>query len=234
MKLRHRGLIGLAALLVSWLARVWLGTVRYRFRYWDGLQHPPDPRKGRNIYVIWHESLAVSTWFNGAISVLTSQHADGELVSRLIRHMGFRVIRGSTTRGGVSALLQMIKCADKTHIAITPDGPRGPRRVMQQGAVYLASMTGLPVIVVGVACDRAWRARSWDRMLIPKPWCTAYGVGSAPIHVPADLTREGMELYRQKLENVLIDVTEAAERLAGTKHEPRPQQAPQSTPALAA
>jgi lysophospholipid acyltransferase (LPLAT)-like uncharacterized protein len=100
------------------------------------------------------------------------------------------------------------------HLAITPDGPRGPRRVVQLGAVYLASRTGMPLVPMGLAFDRPWRAPSWDRMAIPRPWHAARCVLAQPMDVPADLDDDGLEQYRLKVQAALDDAQARAEALA--------------------
>src|SRR5579885_1739211 len=134
MKIRHPGLIKALGLLVAWLVRLWIGTVRYRYRPL-GANLDPHRRglQGRYIYAFWHENLLLPAYHYGRpdIWVLISQHADGELIAQTCQHLGFRVVRGSTTRdgrsrGGVEAVRQMVRLAQKGHLAFTPDGPRGP------------------------------------------------------------------------------------------------------------
>ena len=119
------------------------------------------------------------------IHVLISEHADGQMIAEACRHLGFRVVRGSATRGGVEAVRQMVRRSRSAHLAITPDGPRGPRRQVQPGVVYLAAPTGLPIVPFGIAFERAWRMNSWDRFAVPWPWSGAVCVTAEPIHVPA-------------------------------------------------
>ncbi len=216
MKLRHPRLIALIAWLAAGLVRSWMATVRPRFDLPDSLRHPADPRQHRFIYAFWHEALLFPTRFPVACRVLISQHADGELIAQVIQHLGFGVVRGSTTRNGSAALLKMARGGGDAHLAITPDGPRGPRRQVQPGVVYLAQLTGLPVVPVGIAYDRAWRAGSWDRFLLPRPFTTARCVIAAPILVPAGLDRGQLERFRRQLEDAMTTATAAAERWAET------------------
>ncbi len=193
MKLRHPGLIGLVALLATWLIRWWIGTLRLRLVYLDGKRHPTDARQERYVYAFWHETLLFPTAFRGRANVLISQHADGELIARVCRHIRVGVVRGSSTRGGVGAVIRMVRKSGSAHLFITPDGPRGPRGRAQMGVVLLASLTGLPVVPLGFTFAPAWRVRSWDRMLLPRPWGAAYGVIGTPIKVPAGLDRKQVE-----------------------------------------
>lgn len=221
MKLRHPGLIAWVALLASWLIRAWMGTLRFRMVCLDGKKHPTDPRAHPHVYAFWHEALLFPSLFRERANVLISQHADGELIARICKHLGAGVVRGSTTRGGLAGLMGMASKAKSAHLLITPDGPRGPRRRLQIGAVLLASLTGYPVVPLGIAFEPAWRAGSWDRMLLPRPWGAGYGVVGMPMNVPRGLDRHELERYRQRLDGEMASLTLAAERWAQTGGRPR-------------
>jgi lysophospholipid acyltransferase (LPLAT)-like uncharacterized protein len=214
MKLRRPWLIGLVALLAAALIRFWMGTLRLRMAYLDGVKHPTDARIRPHIYAFWHEALLFPTIFRGRANILISQHADGELIARACKHLGAGVVRGSTTRGGLAGLMGMVHKSKSSHLLITPDGPRGPRRRLQIGAVLLASLTGLPLVPVGLAFAPAWRVSSWDRMLIPMPWGGAYGVIGVPLHVAGHLDRAELERLRLHVEAEMHRLTEIAERWA--------------------
>jgi lysophospholipid acyltransferase (LPLAT)-like uncharacterized protein len=221
MKLRHPGLIGLVALLASWLIRFWIRTLRFRWVFLDGKKHPTDPRLDPHIYALWHEALLFPSALQSRTTILISQHADGELFARISKHLGGSVVRGSTTRGGMAALMDMAQTS-RTHLAITPDGPRGPRRRLQIGAVLLASLTGLPLVPAGLTFAPAWKLSSWDRLLLPRPWGTAYGVMGTPIYVPPGLNRKALEQYRLSAEDQLRRLTDAVERWAHEGVRPAP------------
>ena len=224
MKLRSPWILRALGLAGAMLIRLWMGTVRLRIFYSDGVRHPADHRRQRYIYAFWHESLLVPATVRAAIHILISRHADGELIAQVCRFLGLRVARGSSTRGGTAALLELHRHSKKTHLAVTPDGPRGPRRRVQVGLIYLASLTGLPVVALGVGFSRAWRARSWDQFAVPMPYSAATCVVSPAVQVPARLDREGLERYRLRVEAQLNDVTVAAERWA--RGGPRPTPVP--------
>jgi hypothetical protein len=214
MKLRNPWLIGLASFLGALAIRCWMSTVRYRFRSIVPAVHPNDPDlAGRYIYAVWHESLlaAVGRRLKGPIYALISQHADGELIAQIGERLGYPTIRGSTTRGGARALREMVRKGQEGHLFITPDGPRGPRRQVQPGIIYAASRTGLPIVPVGVGYRKAWRARSWDRFAVPRPFSVVYGVAGAPIAIPPDIERKDLEHYRVLVEQAMLEVTAAAE-----------------------
>ena len=133
------------------------------------------------IFAFWHGGLLplIHVHRHEGIVVLVSEHRDGEHLARLLHHFGFGTVRGSSTRGGVRGLKGLIRAArEGSDLAITPDGPRGPNREFKLGALAAARMTGLPLVPVGVGVTSAWRTRSWDGLLVPKPFSTvrvAYG-----------------------------------------------------------
>ena len=139
-------------------------------------------------------------WAWPEMQILISDHRDGELITRVVRRLGFGVVRGSTTRGGVRALREMTQRVDRGHLCVTPDGPRGPRRHVHQGLAYLSSKTGLPIVGAGMAFQNPWRARSWDRFAVPRPFRPAACVVPEPLLVPADADRETIEACRLEVE----------------------------------
>ena len=146
--------------------------------------------------------------------VLISQHADGEVIAQVCDHLGVGVVRGSSKQGGAKALLQMYRLSETSHIVITPDGPRGPRRTLQPGVIQLASHVGLPIFPVGIGFCRAWRANSWDKFAVPMPFSKVIYRGGPPITVPPKISGEDLEVYRRRVEQALLDVTNSAERVA--------------------
>jgi lysophospholipid acyltransferase (LPLAT)-like uncharacterized protein len=222
MKLRHPWLIRCLAFAGALVFRWWTGTLRRRFHFAGDRPHPADPRAARCLYAFWHEAIFFGAGMKARIHVLISRHADGEFIARMARHLGYGVVRGSSTQGGGPAVRALAAWARRTHVGVTPDGPRGPRRRVQPGVVYLASRTGLPVVAFGVGWSRAWRARSWDRFAVPCPYSTVYCVVAPEVRVPADLGRGELERYRRLVEERLHWATETAERwAAGVKLESR-------------
>lgn len=211
MKLRHPLLIRIAAFLAALLVRLWMSTMRVRIVSADGQPHPIDPATERYLYAFWHESLLAPITTKPKIRVLISQHRDGELIAQCCRWLGIGTIRGSTSRGGSQALLEMIRGGGDAHLGITPDGPQGPRRKLQPGVVMVASQSGLKVVPVGVGFVNAWRARSWDRFALPKPFSTLCGVIGQPIEVPVQLGRGELKSWQQYIEDQLLAMTALAE-----------------------
>ena len=163
MKLRHPLMIKAIGFFAALLIRVWIGSLRFRF-YSFGLDLAPTQPDlcRRYIYAFWHENLLLPACHFGRrdVWVLVSRHADGQVIAEAIRHLGFRVVSGSSTRGGVEAMRRMLELSKNAHVAITPDGPRGPRRRVQPGMIHLAARTGLPIVIGAFGYDRPWRMRS--------------------------------------------------------------------------
>ncbi len=218
MKIRSPWIIKALGFLTALFVRLWVGTVRYRYRPLGPSMDPHQPHfDGRYIYAFWHENILLPAYQYGRpdIHVLISEHADGQLIAEACRHLRFRLVRGSTDRkGGVKAVRQMIQLAGKSHLAVTPDGPRGPRRQVQAGLIYLAARTGLPIVVLGIAWRRAWRMKSWDRFALPVPWSLASLVTIDPIRVPETVDKAALEAYRKQVEQALEHATAVAERIA--------------------
>jgi lysophospholipid acyltransferase (LPLAT)-like uncharacterized protein len=218
MKIRNPWLISALGFLAALVVRVWVGTVRYRYRPL-GANMDPNHRdfSGRYIYAFWHENILLPAYQYGRpdIYVLISEHADGQLIAETCRHLRFKLVRGSTDRrGAVKAVRQMIHLAAKFQLAVTPDGPRGPRRQVQPGLVYMAARTGLSIVPMGIAWRKAWRMRSWDRFALPVPWSMASLVTTEPIHVPQTVDKSELEAYRRRVEQALEHATSIAERMA--------------------
>jgi lysophospholipid acyltransferase (LPLAT)-like uncharacterized protein len=148
--------------------------------------------------------------------VLISKHTDGQFIGNVMKRLGLGMVHGSSTRGGVEAIRHLISLSKDSHFVITPDGPRGPRRQVKMGAVFLAAQTGMPIVPCGCGFGSAWRAKSWDHFGFPRPFSKAYGVIAPPIFVPADLTKDQLEEYRRDIEEKLLAATAIAERWAAT------------------
>jgi lysophospholipid acyltransferase (LPLAT)-like uncharacterized protein len=224
MKIRNLWLIKAIGWAGAWVIRLWVGTLRYRYQPLGPNVDPHQPGlSGRYIYAFWHENMLLPAYQYGRsdIWVLISQHADGQMIAEACRHLGFQLVRGSKTRGGVEAVRQMLRLGRQDHLAITPDGPRGPRRRIQPGLIYLAAQTGLPIVPVGIGFRRPWRLDSWDHFALPRPWSRAVCVTTEPIVVPPGADKDGLEYYRQQVERALLEATEIAERWAESGQRPR-------------
>ena len=217
MKLDHPILYKLAALAGSTAVRAWMDTLDYRVVFYDPDVDPASPRcRGQKIYVFWHEYILFPLAMRGHcnLAMLLSRHRDAEVLSYVAYHMGFEFVRGSTNRGGVAALRQLLDKSQHMHLAITPDGPRGPRRELAPGPIYLASKLQIPLVAMGIGYNQPWRLRSWDRFAIPRPCSRARCILSPELHVPAELDRDGQEHFRFKTEQLLNRLCDEAEQWA--------------------
>jgi lysophospholipid acyltransferase (LPLAT)-like uncharacterized protein len=185
--------------VAAWLLAAWLrlvhATTRWRFTNLDAataLWAANEPF----ILAFWHERLPLLAGHAlGAqpnrppvpVHVIISAHRDGRLIARVIGHFGLGSVAGSSTRGGAGALRGLLRLlASGACVAITPDGPRGPRRVAEPGVVALAQLSGRAVLCVGASTSRHHRLRSWDRTMLPLPFARGMVVLAEPIHVPRD------------------------------------------------
>ena len=169
------------------------------------------------IYAFWHAHMLLPAYVgkNRNVKVLISQHRDGEYIAQIVQRLGYGVARGSTTRGGAKALLRMIKQIKEESIslAITPDGPKGPRFVAQSGAILLGQKTQYPIIPVMIYLSKYWELPSWDKFCIPKPFSKARIFYGNPILVPCKLEKLEMEEYRAALEDELIRLENESESI---------------------
>ena len=215
MKLSNPIAIKFVSMLAGWLIEAWLRTLNFRFALDDPAANPAELDR-RGLYMFWHETLLLPAYTHArtGFAILVSTHRDGELIAQTVRMLRGQAIRGSSTRGGVAAVMNMLRDRKARHLAITPDGPQGPRRVVQIGAIYLASRGQMPLVPLGYAVSDCWRVPSWDRMILPKPGAAAWCVAGTPIRVPVDATREQLEAYRRHAQDAMDDVQRRAERLA--------------------
>jgi lysophospholipid acyltransferase (LPLAT)-like uncharacterized protein len=201
-------------------------TLRWRT---EGLEHlDAIAAEGRQpVMAFWHGRILPATYYfrRRGIVVITSENFDGEWIAGIIERFGFGTARGSTSRGARKALLQLTRdMAAGRPAGFTVDGPRGPARVAQPGAVWLAKATGNPVLPFHLEASRHWTLRSWDRTQIPKPWATVSIAMGAPFEVPPDADEAGIESARRLLEDRLHALEERALELlhGGARSAPTP------------
>ena len=192
---------GLGYVLIAGLGR----TLRWRV---EGLEHVSGIiASGRQpVMAFWHGRILPATYYfrHRGIVVITSENFDGEWIARIIERFGYGTARGSTSRGAKRAALQLVRAMkDGKAAGFTLDGPRGPARVAQPGAVWLAGSTGNPLLPFHLEASSHWTLGSWDRTQIPRPFSTVALVVGEPIEVPASSTPEELEAFRQSLESTL-------------------------------
>jgi lysophospholipid acyltransferase (LPLAT)-like uncharacterized protein len=203
--------------LVSWIASAVVGligrTLRMAITFEEGSIGGLD-NVTPGIYPFWHRCVLPATWLfrNRDIGVLTSLSRDGEYIARVIRRFGFVPVRGSSSRGGQRGLTEMetmVKAGGA--VAFTIDGPRGPRYVAKKGPVMLARLTAIPVTAFYVAVEKAWVLKTWDAMLIPKPFSRAYVRVAKNIFVPPDADDAALNRYHAEMQASLERITAFAE-----------------------
>jgi hypothetical protein len=206
----------LAAALIYGLIRAVSATIRYEWRdQTDLLARDPNQPV---IFCIWHNRLALSLELyrgylqdigrHGRMAAMVSASKDGGLLARVLELYQVQPVRGSTSRRGRQALLELVTWGERGHdLAITPDGPRGPCYVIQEGVVSLAQLTGLPVVPVTYELTWKIRVKSWDRFQIPLPFTKCIMRLAPPVLVPREASDDEREKLRRELEQRMLAVT---------------------------
>jgi lysophospholipid acyltransferase (LPLAT)-like uncharacterized protein len=213
----------IALRLILWrIALVWASSLRLtrvNSAPYDALRSA-----GKN-YVIafWHGSMFLG-WFvhrpisGHSVSALVSQSKDGEYLSSVLERWGYSMIRGSSHIGGKEAMQLMVDALKKgDSLAITPDGPRGPRHEMKMGAVRSAQRAAVPLVCAGIAVERKRFLRSWDRFEVPLPFSKVVVTYSDPVIVPLDLSGALLDAFKSEMQRVMTDLTVEAERILTEK-----------------
>jgi len=205
----------LALFFIGWLGYLAVQLIGPTLRWQISIEEggPPSERF-HGIYVFWHRCIFPATyWYRRrGIAVMTSSSFDGEYIARIIERFGFLAVRGSSSRGGVRALLGMHKVIEQGHtVAFTIDGPRGPRYVAKPGPVLLARNTGAPIYSFHIALEKAWVLKSWDGFMIPKPFSRAVLKVGALIPVPRESQNEAMPQFHAHMQATLDRIRAAAE-----------------------
>ncbi|OGF44537.1 MAG: hypothetical protein A2452_12720 [Candidatus Firestonebacteria bacterium RIFOXYC2_FULL_39_67] len=180
----------------------------------------PKQKKAPALFAFWHSRILTSVYYyrNRNIHTLVSLNRDGEFIDRIMRKFGYRNIRGSTSKDGFRALLglkQVLK--DGNYVAITPDGPRGPKQKAQLGAITLSKISGVPITAFAFDAKHKWILKSWDNFIIPKPFTKGVFVLGKEIFVPAGADEIVLEEKRQELEDELNRLQEEAGRLCQSR-----------------
>jgi lysophospholipid acyltransferase (LPLAT)-like uncharacterized protein len=207
---KERFMIRAADLTFFFLIKLIGATVRWEVHGWENWEavsssgHTP-------IYTFWHNRVFLAThfWQDRRIVVMTSRSFDGEYIARFIRRFGYGAARGSSTRGGTGAIVEMVRLMRAGFpTAFTIDGPKGPRYVAKMGAVLLAKKTGQPILPFTISPHRFWEAKSWDRFQVPLPFTRARVSIAAPIYVPGDADDDALQAKRNELQHSLEKINE--------------------------
>lgn len=201
--------VGALRLFFALLGRTW------RWRLVAGGEHLDAVVAGGRpaLFCFWHDRVLPAALFLSArvirrggrkVATLASRSHDGEIATRIAAALGGLTLRGSSSRGGAAGLRGLLRAVgDGYSLALTVDGPKGPRHVAKPGAVAVARASGAPLLPLTWTSERCWHLRSWDRTAIPKPFATVEVRLEAPIEVPRRLGEEGLESYRRRLDAAL-------------------------------
>jgi hypothetical protein len=177
-------------------------------KFWDQGQYI--------IAAFWHQRLLMMPFLpgQGRVGMMVSEHRDGEFIARAVKLFGIDSVRGSTTRKSLAALRGMVRFfrAGGANLAITPDGPQGPKHVVQMGVIELARQTGAPILPVTYGASRKKVFNSWDNFILPLPFCRVVYIWGEPLSIPRDMDKEGLEERRLLLQDRLRQITEEADR----------------------
>ncbi|HVR39144.1 MAG TPA: lysophospholipid acyltransferase family protein [Thermoanaerobaculia bacterium] len=182
-------------------------TLRVRHVRASNLKNTPQ-----HILAFWHEDvlLSLQSLWRKPTTAMISRSKDGEIVSRVLHLYGAETARGSSTRGGEIAVREVLRDVRAgKNIAVTPDGPKGPRRIVKEGVVFIAQLTALPIVPFYFTAKRKKRLRSWDQQIFPIPFSKAIYIYGEPIAVPRD---GNVEEWRLKIEQAMNALAEEAER----------------------
>ncbi len=215
---KQRFLIRAADLVFFLLIKLIGRTLRWQIQGWENWE--AASRDGQiPIYTFWHNRVFLSTYFwrRRRIVVMTSQSFDGEYIARFIQRFGYGAARGSSTRGGVGAIVEMVRLMRAgLPTAFTIDGPKGPRYVAKMGAVLLAKKTSYPVLPFTITARKFWTAKkSWDHSQVPKPFTRVRVDIAPPIYVPSDADEGLLEAKRDELQAALDEINRRGEDWAG-------------------
>ena len=205
----------LAGTLIGMLMKTLGATLRLTIRDESGIGNG-QPVFPPCIYLLWHSRFLIVPYAWQKLTrgqrkavVLTSASKDGDMVARSMAAFGLGAVRGSSSRRGVAALVGLKRALQEGNdICLTPDGPKGPRYQLQPGVLALAQATGAPVVPVHIRFHSAWRLRTWDRFVIPKPFSRVEVTFAEPIDVAAQLAGSTQDAVRSDLEALLVEGTD--------------------------
>jgi lysophospholipid acyltransferase (LPLAT)-like uncharacterized protein len=209
--------IYILAALAAVVIRLLHATIRWQ---WLGFEQPDLQSKTSPpmILAFWHGRIIMAcTQYTCVLArrrkrpghMLISRHGDGRIIAAAVRLLGVRSVAGSSSRGGMAAVRELIRCSKAgSDLGITPDGPRGPRHVCKDGIVTLARLSGAPIYPLTYATERFWQLRSWDGMIIPRPFSRGVAMVGTPVLVTKD---EDTESARQRIQESLDELTQRAD-----------------------
>lgn len=186
---------GLAKFLLPVLLNLLIGTLRIKYNN--------RPQKhSKSVYIFWHSKMLLGWWLfkNKKYSALVSQSKDGEILTKVLEKWGYKVLRGSSSKGGKEALNDLIMESDENSVVLTPDGPRGPANVLKNGALIISNRSNIPIVPVKITFKKKKiLSKSWDKFEIPYPFSECEVHFGEGLHYPVYLENEELENFKNKL-----------------------------------
>jgi lysophospholipid acyltransferase (LPLAT)-like uncharacterized protein len=217
LRIRNRFVNWLLVASVVLLCRLLFRTLRIRFLCADPASNPyGNEAPVGYIYCVWHDAIAFPI-FAGRHTrtvALVSRHQDGSYLASGLKMLGIGLVRGSSNHQGATAVRELLRLPRHFHVVVTPDGPRGPRRQIKPGLVFLAGHSGRMIVPTAFAATRVWRVRgSWTDLLIPMPYAEVVALSGQPLSIPSDATGEQLLEAERLLQAEMDRLTALAERL---------------------
>jgi lysophospholipid acyltransferase (LPLAT)-like uncharacterized protein len=218
MRIRSRALNWVLAWSVVLVCRVLFRTLRIRYLSGAANTNPytNDGSEGF-IYCVWHDAIAFPMFAGRHVrtAALVSQNTDGSHIAFGLKMLGIQLVRGSSSRRGAAAVRELLRLPTNTHLVLTPDGPRGPRRKVKLGLVFLASHSGRGIVPTAFSAVRSWKIPgSWTDLAIPKPFTRVYALCGAPIFVKRDANASEMTVALDQLQAEMGRLGAQADQLA--------------------
>lgn len=202
--LKQKFLLFVASILGPFIIKLLGSTWKVRYEGEPELNQC-RAKYGKVIFCFWHNRLfgLCYTHRKRNVGILISTHFDGEIIARIVQRMGYHPIRGSSTKMGAAGLFGMLKNDKAKDLAITVDGPKGPRGMVKPGVIFLASRSGLPIIPVSCDSSKKWVLSSWDRFQIPKPFAEVVVQYGQPIYLENSLGHTQIKNHSHNLADAL-------------------------------
>jgi len=201
----------LVLFLATYLGPVLLLLYGFTWRVkWEGSDNLAEAKKisDKVLYAFWHSRLIGLCYAHRfqQVGIMVSKSFDGEWISRLVTKIGYQVYRGSASRDGSAGLLEMLKNMPGGDLALTVDGPRGPAEKVKYGVITLAAKAGLPIVPITILAKRAWRLKTWDRFMLPKPFSTITVLRGPHMTIPPDINKDDFKSFKVKIEKAIGDL----------------------------
>ena len=227
MRIRSRFLEPVVAWIAVLLFKMLYATLRKEIHFSDEAVNPYVPvTTGTYTFCVWHDSLLTPLFLakHPATMALVGGHRDGTFLADSLKQLGIGTARGSTSSGGTAAVRFLMNEGKNSHLVLTPDGPRGPRREMKTGCAFLAAKTGKPVVPTAFLCKSYWSVgRGWTDLVIPKPFTRVIAVTSPPLVIPESISKEELKQWTDKIQTAMEAVDQQAREFLQNKHSKHPQ-----------